>query len=184
MHTTMAPLWQLCKEGKLAKVREALARGEDVNCKDEGNWTAIMLAIKYNVGTKIVKLLLEQPFVDLNCTNKYGQTALHIAAMMNSVEATKMLLAATVNLNGTDKFGQTALHKAARGDNVEIVKMLLADPRLTTHNHKDNRGWTAVMSAAYYKNAGALRELVAHPSVNLDTKDEHGRSLEEFARWT
>ena len=88
-----------------------------------------------------------------------------------------------MDLNCTDISGQTALHKAARGDNVEIVKMLLADPRLATHNHKDNRGWTSVMSAAYYKNAGALRELVAHPSVNLDTKDELGRSLEEFARW-
>ena len=55
------------------------------------------------------------------------------------------------------------------------MNLLLADPRLTTHNHKDNRGWTPVMSAAYYKNAGALRELVAHPSVNLDTKDELGR---------
>ena len=70
-----------------------------------------------------MKLLLEQPTVDLNCTNNHGRTALDIAATVNNIEA---------------------------------VKMLLADPRLTTHNHKDNRGWTPVMSAAYYKNAGAL----------------------------
>ena len=103
----------------------------------------------YNGDTEIVKLLLEQPTVDLNCSDKYGQTA---------------------------------MHEAAWNDNVEAVKMLLADPRLTTHNHKNNRGWTPVMSAARFKKAGTLRELVAHPSVNLDTMDKLGRSLEDFAR--
>ena len=90
----------------------------------------------------------------------------------------------TVDLNYSDKSGQTALHKVgwALGDNVDAVKMLLADPRLTTHNHKNNRGWTPVMSAARFKKAGTLRELVAHPSVNLDTMDKLGRSLEDFAR--
>ena len=29
----------------------------------------------------------------------------------------------------------------------------------------------------------SLRELVAHPSVDLDIKDKEGRSLEEKARW-
>ena len=145
----MAPLWRLCAVGKLAEVREALARGEDVNGKGEANLTALMGAAMYNGDTEIVKLLLEQPTVDLN----YSDTS-----------------------------GQTALDKAARKDNVEAVKMLLADPRLTTHNHKNNRGWTPVMSAARFKKAGTLRELVAHPSVNLDTMDKLGRSLEDFAR--
>ena len=40
LHTNMAPLWLLCVVGKLAEVREALARGEDVNSKGEENLTA------------------------------------------------------------------------------------------------------------------------------------------------
>ena len=148
----MAPLWQLCAVGNHAEVREALARGEDVNSKGEANLTALKCAM-FSGDTEIVKLLLEQPTVDLNCT---------------------------------DISGQTALHMAAWNDNVEAVKMLLADPRLTTHNHKDNDGgWTPVMSALLWKKPGAFRELVAHPKVDLDTKDENekGRSLEEVARW-
>ena len=152
MHTNMAPLWQLCRDGKLAEVREALARGEDVNSKadedEEGFLTALMGAI-IGGGTEIVKLLLEQPTVDLN----YSDTS-----------------------------GQTALDKAARKDNVEAVKMLLADSRLTTHNHKDITGWTPAMSAAYWKRAGTLRELVAHPSVNLDTMDKLEDKLERIIR--
>ena len=149
-HIIEAPLWQLCKQGNLAKVREAIARGEDVNGKDEGKWTALMLAI-FERDTEIVKLLLDQPTVDLNCTNFNGQTALHVAAWK---------------------------------DNVEALKMLLVDPRLTTYNHKNNYDWTPAMMAAHWKKAGALRELVAHPSVDLDTKDSFGRSLEEVARWS
>ena len=148
----MAPLWQLCKEEKLAEVREALARGEDANGKGEGNLTALMWAIMYNGDKEIVKLLLEQPTVDLNYSDKSGQTALH-------------------------KVGW------ALGDNVDAVKMLLADPCLTTHNHKNKHGRTPAISAALFKNT-LLRKLVAHPKVDLDIKDQIGRSLEEVARWT
>ena len=59
----MAPLWRLCAVGKLAEVREALARGEDVNGMGKENWTALMCAM-YNGDTEIVKLLLEQPTED------------------------------------------------------------------------------------------------------------------------
>ena len=59
------PLWQLCRDGKLAELRAALARGEDVNSKNSYGRTAMMHAveIKHN---SIVKLLLDQPAVDVN----------------------------------------------------------------------------------------------------------------------
>ena len=86
LHTNMAPLWQLCRDGKLAEVREALARGEDVNSKadedEEGFLTALMGAM-FSGDTEIVKLLLEQPTVDLNCSDTSGPNALHKAAFFD-----------------------------------------------------------------------------------------------------
>ena len=68
--------------------------------------------------------------------------------------------------------------------------MLLADPRLNTANHKDEYGDTPAMHTMTHEfvdqHVGAinvLRELVAHPSVDLDTRDVYGQSLEEVARW-
>ena len=144
----MAPLWQLCRDGKLEEVRRALARGDDVNSKGEFNTTGLMLAVWKN-HNPVVRLLLEQPTVALNCI---------------------------------DQTGGTALHFAADGDNVEGVQLLLADPRLNTVNHKDRWGWTPGMAAMKWKSVNALRELVNHPSVDLDTRDGSGISLEESAR--
>ena len=89
----------------------------------------------------------------------------------------------TVDLNYSDGgYGLTALHLAATVDNVEAVRMLLADPRLTTANRYERCGQTPVMMAMDGNNMDALRELVAHPSVDLDTGHRDGRSLEEWAR--
>ena len=146
----MSSLGEICYRGELAEVREAIGRGEDVNEKRFADKTGLMWAVtkKHN---SIVKLLLEQPTLDLNCTDSTN--------------------------------GQTALHRAVCNDNVEGVKMLLADPRLNSHNHKDGNGWTPSMAAIVYEKVNPLRELVAHPSVDLDTMDMEGRSLEDWARW-
>ena len=59
----------------------ARARGEDINCKDQDDVTGLMWALlkKHN---SIVRLLLEQPTVNLNCTSVNGKTALHYAAQV------------------------------------------------------------------------------------------------------
>ena len=92
------------------------------------------------------------------------------------------LVQPSVDLNCTDSQGRTALNWAAEYDNAEGVQLLLDHPRLTTANHMDDCGRTPVMKAMFYNRVNALRKLVAHPSVNLDTRDNKGRSLEQVAR--
>ena len=146
--TRVTPVWQLCWDGRLDEVRAALAKGRNVN-SSKGNTTGLMGALS-NHHNSTVRLLLEQP---------------------------------TVDLNGTDALGKTALHQAAESDNVEGVRLLLADSRLSSANRRDKAGNTPVMLALARNQVDSLRELVAHPSVDLDIKDKEGRSLEEKARW-
>ena len=200
-------MWKLCESGSLPEVREALARGEDVNSKGQRDETGLMHAVE-NGHNLIVKLLLEQPTLDLNFSDIIGYTALHYAAAAEfaNVEAVRMLLAdprlSTVNqknddnqtplmlaiesennehnlivkllleqpmldLNLTNSLGNTALHCAAELNNVEAVRMLLADPRLNTANHKNDDNQTPVMIAMDEESINVLRELVGHPSVDL-----------------
>ena len=144
-------LVRLCGEGDLVGVRAALARGADVNSRVE--YDIYNTGLRFAVMEKhngVVKFLLEQPILDdLNCTDREGNTVLHIAA---------------------------------DNDNVEAVRMILANVRLNIANHKNCYGETPVMFAMITSSLNVLRELVAHPSVDLDTKDSFGKGLEEVAR--
>ena len=86
----MPRLWeQLCDDGKLADV---LARGDSKgDSKDSFGATALMQAVWGNHNS-IVKLLLNQPAVDVNVKSNYGSTALHWAALCNNAQGARMLL--------------------------------------------------------------------------------------------
>ena len=123
----MPRLWQFCVDGKLAETRSALARGEDVNDKDNFDHTALMLAIwkKHN---SIVKLLLDQPAVHLNVKNIFGWSALHYAAWHNNAEGARMLLLHKDfnSANVTDNGGLTALMYAVINRNEEVLRELVS----------------------------------------------------------
>ena len=152
----MASLLKVCMKCSLAKifvkdlkaVKTALKKGEDVNSTDEDMKTGLMWTM-IGQHNSVARLLLEQPTVDLNCTDKDGRTALHHAAMI---------------------------------DNVEGVQLLLADPRLTNVNQVDKYGLTPVMAAMNNNRMNALRELVSHPSIDLDTQNGRGENLDHMAR--
>ena len=76
--------------GELAKVREAIGQGEDVNDKSFADNTGLMLAVAFK-HISIVKLLLEQPTLDLNLTDSNGWTVLHSAAYYDNVEVANTL---------------------------------------------------------------------------------------------
>ena len=127
----MSRLWELCTDGKLAEVRAALGRGEDVNEQGLLGTTALMRAVlkKHN---PIVKLLLDQPAVDVNVKSNAGWTALHYAAWLNNAEGARMLLLHKDfnSFNVTGNFGDTALMIAVINENEEVLRELVKHQRV------------------------------------------------------
>ena len=74
-----------------------------------------------------MKLLLDQPAVDVNMKNDYGRTALHYAAWSNNTEGARMLLLhEDINsANVTNNNGDTALMCAVRKRNEEALRELV-----------------------------------------------------------
>ena len=138
--------------GNLETIWQLLARGVDVNSKDVDGKTALMWALQ-NHNNSVVKFLLEQPTLDLNCVVGYPSISK----------------------------GWTALHYAAYGDNSVGVRLLLADQRLTTANQMDKKGRTPVMVAVQFNMKQSLEELVNHFSVDLDPRKRGRRSLDMMA---
>ena len=135
----MSRLHELCRDGKLAEVRSSLARGEYINHKDSTGSSALMAAVIKNHNS-IVKLLLDQPGVDVNVRNVLGRTALHCAAWSNNAEGARMLL----------------LHHRD------------FDSAIISANVMDNEGDTALMYALRFRHEEVLRELIKHQCVSLD----------------
>jgi ankyrin repeat protein len=61
---------------------------------------------------------------DLNATDKWGQTALMLAAGRNDVTCTRILIEAGVDLNVRARNGLTALGYALENDQVDAARLL------------------------------------------------------------
>ena len=119
-------LADLCSNGNLEDVRQALARGEDVNKVDQDGRTGLMWAVYYTQNA-IVELLLSQPSLDVNLVNCDGWTALHYACHFAKVKGLKMLMAhpGTNSHNVKDHGGWTPLMKAAGNNSMDCIRELL-----------------------------------------------------------
>lgn len=72
---------------------------------------------------QVVLDLLEQG-MDVNTRNRYGQTALMLAAHAGHREVVEMLIAHCANLNITAKFGLSALMLAIVAGHADIARLL------------------------------------------------------------
>ena len=155
----------------------------DVNMRDGIGQTALhWAAVDYNANA--VRLLLADPRVDVNCKNNMGRNALFCAVFYGNWEAVQFLLKdQRSDVNNVDKDGMTLLHAASHEDSAEVAWLLLAEGRINDINHLDKDGESPLMVAVLYNREKTVRELVAHQSVDLGTRDRWGRSVEEVARW-
>ena len=146
--------WRLCRDGDIEGVQAAIDNGANVNEEDDSGWTGLMWALgkRHN---NVVQLLLNHPQIDVN---------------------------------KVDSGGQCALHYAGFHDNHEGMAVLLARQDLTTINQRgefgwrDDRGRTPIMQAVWYNAVNCFNLLLAHPEVDLDTRDDYRRSPEEVHR--
>ena len=198
----MPKLWVLCARGEVEEVRAALARGEDVNAPDgirDSNRTPLMCAVDsfsdhplHEKHVSVVKLLLEQPSIDVNQAGHGGTTALHLATVHGNLEAVRLLLAdQRLDVNCKDWKQTTPLIiAAAKESQIEIFKLLLAEPKVDVNCVSSNpamppfgRAWhgmapigevTALMISSMSSNVEATKLLLDDQRVDLSWP--HGTS--------
>jgi uncharacterized protein len=117
------------ERGDAATVRKLIARGANVNAKDEKQDSAFLIAAARG-RTEAVKLTLAAG-ADLKSTNRYGGTGLIPACHYGHLETVKLLLTTSIDVNHVNNLGWTALLEAViLGDggptHTEIVRLLIA----------------------------------------------------------
>ncbi|KAF7726429.1 ANK_REP_REGION domain-containing protein [Apophysomyces ossiformis] len=132
----------------------------DIN-KTSGPANETALHIAASAGFIVgVKLLAQHPDIHINALNKYGQTALHLAAQTNHPRCIRALLAHGARPDLSDGRGQLALHVAVHRRHMHCVTELLQDPELlTVPSQIDKRD--AIEMAVVVGDAPILRQLLS-----------------------
>lgn len=132
-------LHMVAKRGNLDQLNVFLSTDRvDLNIKDCCQRTALHCLARlslsrqeeYQVLLQSLVLLLEGDFsvckkLDLDATDEWGNTALHVAARYGNSEMVDILLRNGADINLMDGSGETALHIAARDGNQDTVVMLM-----------------------------------------------------------
>ncbi|XP_013389888.1 death-associated protein kinase 1 isoform X2 [Lingula anatina] len=127
-----------------------------------------------------IKRLLSMTSLDINISNRHGETALHRAASGGHVEVVKLLQSNGMNLNVTDQHGDNAVYWAARQGHVEVVKYLKEQGVSVDQQNKS--GESALHVAARYGHSHVVQYL-CEAGANVDLQDELGETALHSAAW-
>jgi len=105
------------------KAKTFLAKGANVNIRDESGNTALHNAAAYGEVEFVVELL--KAGADVNIRDKSGNTALHHAATNGEVESVVELLKARADAEAKNKAHYTPLHCAVIYSETSVVEALL-----------------------------------------------------------
>ncbi|HKY69949.1 MAG TPA: ankyrin repeat domain-containing protein, partial [Gammaproteobacteria bacterium] len=118
-----------------------VARGADVNAKDDCGKTPLHRAASYGQSDAI-RVLVNECHADVNAKNNCGHTPLHWAVWDGQIDAIRVLVnECHADVNAKNNNGNTPLHEAAYYSHVDAIRVLVNDGHADV-NAKNNYGNT------------------------------------------
>lgn len=107
-----------------SEVRSLLAKGVTPNAVDSNGNPMLLLAIKDN-SDKVIDVLLNNQNIDVDLSNKNGETPLMIASIQGNLPLVKRLI--EKNHAAIDHIAWTPLHYASARGQVSVAEFLLSE---------------------------------------------------------
>lgn len=170
------------RQNNLAKVKQMIIHGVDVDARDERGRTALLLAVHEN-HIDIAEALIRSG-ADVNAQDDIADSPYLYAGAEGRLEILRMTVAAGADLNSVNRYGGTALIPAAHHGHVETVKYLLSTE--TDIDHINYLGWTALLEAVILGDGGdahqSIVDMLLRSGVNPNIADKDGVSALDHAR--
>lgn len=164
-------------EKSAAEFAEFLAKGGDVNAKDNWGRPTIVAAAGHGK-TELVKVLLSNS-VAVNAKDKDGTTAVMYAADMGNTEIVKMLIDKKADVNAKDDNGNAALIFAVGHNYSEIVRMLLENG--ANANEKNGYGVSVLAQAVLNMNIEIVK-MILEKGGDASIKDGSGKTVFDYTQ--
>ncbi|XP_071115623.1 ankyrin-1-like [Haliotis cracherodii] len=157
------PVMVAALHGHKEVVELLVGEGADVSLVSERSENILHLASRGG-HVEVVKYVLSQDKVGINCKEWIGWTPVMLAAGNGHREVVELLVSKGYSMSLVNKRGDSILHCACRGGEVEMVKYILS------HDMEDmnSRGWkkmTPVMAAAENRHKEVVELLVSEGTV-------------------
>lgn len=176
-------LVEAAARGDATAVADVLARGADVDERDETGRTAVTAAV-YAGSAETVKLLVDAG-ADVNIRDDTRSNAFLALGETGNVSVLRAVLPGKPDVTLTNRFGGTALIPAAERGHVEMVRALLESTDVDV-DHVNDLGWTALLEAVVLGSGGPehqeiVRLLIA-AGADRSLGDNEGVTALEHAR--
>ena len=157
-----------------------------INNKDEHGYTALnyiaTLPPKSTVG--LLKEILKYPGIDVNITDKYGNSPLHWGAWFGQWQMVYWLLFTTghseitqnegILLNSQNNYGETALHFAAKLGRIKCTDYMFRRTDINPNIKESRWGNTPLHEAAKNGHTEIVKMLLAHKDINPNLRNDAG----------
>lgn len=175
---------------KIIQIKNCLKKGADINYKDKGGDSALLIAVR-NQDKELMKFLLDCKGINVDLQNNQGISALMLAAQISnkieSAELTQMLIDKGANLNlkvkGQDQ--RTAISFALDHYNEKTAVVLINSGRLNVDDaiikdYYSGKETTALMYAVEKGRPSVVKQLLDKGAdVNIrDNKEGHTALIE------
>ncbi|GJC98618.1 ankyrin repeat domain containing protein [Colletotrichum higginsianum] len=173
------PLTTAIRENRAEMLDELLAHGADPSVRG-ADWPVVM-AVQHPAILKKLLPAIADP--------RSFKGLMERAVVADQIESVKLLLAAGVSVEDKNGGVFSPLTSAIREDNKEMTRFLIEEGGADVNAPGEHlpivkalyRGWNAVMQAVENGDAKLLKLLVAAGGVDLEARDDAGRTVMEIA---
>lgn len=164
-----ASIYRAAEDGDMARVRQLLDSGTDINSASSQKRTALHQAAQEGHRDIVELLLSKGAKVDAQDGNRL--TPLHVAAYIGQKDIVGLLLAKGATIDARDRTEVTPLHFAVMQGRKDVVELLLS--KGADIEAKDINGYTALHMTGMCGQSEIAALLIAK-GANLQAKSENG----------
>jgi ankyrin repeat protein len=159
----------------VSEVKSLLQAGVSPNTVDPKGEPMLVLAIR-DKSSKVIEILLKDNNIDVDLSNKYGETPLMIASIQDDLPTVKALV--LQNKARIDHIGWTPLHYACTKGHLEVAQFLVSNGAIVDSTSLN--GTTPLMMAVQSGNENLVKFLLDQ-GADLQIKNGLGLTAIDIA---